>query len=253
MKAKKVRIDVLLVQKGMIESRNRAQRLVMAGEVSVNGQLVHKPAELFDMDCDVIIANKPKYVSRGGLKLEKAIKAYQDIKVNNSICADIGASTGGFTDCLLQNGANKVYAIDVGYGQIHQKLRNHPHVVVMERVNIKDITELPEEIDITTIDVSFISLRQVFPILKAWNTVKEMKVIALIKPQFEVGRRIAAAGKGVVRNEKHRKKAIQNIQHVASTMGFQIHDTCESPIKGPKGNIEYLLYLSYNPLLNNEG
>ena len=253
MKVKKERIDRIMVSQGISESRNIAQRLVMAGEVSIDGQLVHKPSDLFPEDCVINIANQPKFVSRGGLKLEKALSVFNEINVDGKICADVGASTGGFTDCLLQNGARKVYAIDVGYGQLHQSLRGRDDVVLMERVNVKNVDKLPEEIDLVTIDVSFISLSRVFPVIKDWNHEKWMDVIALIKPQFEVGKKIAAAGKGVIHHEKDRQKAIDAVIDSAEKTGFVNHRISESPIQGPKGNIEYLLHLSYNPKVKEDG
>ena len=253
MSKKKQRIDILLADRGITESRNIAQRLVMAGEVFVDGQLVHKPSEQFAENCQITLAAQPRYVSRGGLKLEKAFADFNDIEIENKICADVGASTGGFTDCLLKKGARKVYAIDVGYGQLHQSLRGHDDVVVMERINIKKVATLPDEIDIVTIDVSFISLDRVFPIIKNWNKEKEMTVIALIKPQFEVGKKIAAEGKGVIRKQKNRQQAIDAVRTQAIGLGYKIHNMTESPIQGPKGNIEYLLHLSYNPKITKEG
>ncbi len=253
MKVKKERIDRIMMAQGICESRNIAQRLVMAGEVSVDGQLVHKPSDLFPPDCAITIANQPKYVSRGGLKLEKALSEFNKIEVRGTVCVDIGASTGGFTDCLLQNGAGLVYAIDVGYGQLHQSIRERADVIVMERVNIKNVDKLPQEIDLVTIDVSFISLTRVFPIIKHWNQEKLMHVIALIKPQFEVGKKVAAVGKGVIHHEKDRQKAINAVKDFAGKTGFNQHGVIESPIQGPKGNIEYLLHLSYNPKVLDDG
>jgi len=245
---KKQRIDILLANSGLAESRNKAQRLVMAGEVKVDGQLVHKPSELFDFSCNIVIKSKPKYVSRGGLKLEKAITEFKINDIAGKICADIGASTGGFTDCLLQNGAEKVYAVDVGYGQLHQSLRKNSRVIKMERVNVKDVKEFPEPIDLVTIDVSFISLKRIFPIVKNWYEQKRIRVIALIKPQFEVGRKIAAKGKGVIRSDKDRQKAVKDILSKARDEGFNVLGMVESPIKGPKGNVEFLVYLAFDPL-----
>jgi len=236
-----------MVTHGLADSRNIAQRLVMAGEVSIEGQLVHKPSEAFPQNSHITIANQPKYVSRGGLKLEKALVTFKEVIVEGAICADVGASTGGFTDCLLQQGAKQVYAIDVGYGQLHQSIRNHSDVVVMERTNVKDVDALPTDIDLVTIDVSFISLRRVLPIVAGWNHKRLLQVIALIKPQFEVGRKIAAAGKGVIRNEKDRLNAINAAIEAAQKSGFDSQGYTESPIKGPKGNVEYLLHLTYNP------
>jgi len=245
--AKKERIDKLMVYQGLSESRNLAQRLIMAGEVFVDGQLVYKPSDSFPFNARITIASQPQYVSRGGIKLEKAFSEFKDIPVKGSVCADVGASTGGFTDCLLQNGALKVYAIDVGYGQLHQSMRDNNAVIVMERTNVKSLVLLPEPIDIVTIDVSFISLGRVFPVIKKWNQEKLMYVIALVKPQFEVGRKIAAVGKGVIRLEKDRQRALDSVIEMAGVEGYQIHGYTESPIQGPKGNVEYLLHLTYNP------
>ncbi len=245
---KKQRIDILLANSGQVESRNKAQRLVMAGEVRVDGQLVHKSSELFDPSCQIAIKCKPKYVSRGGLKLEKAIAEFNINDIEGKICADVGASTGGFTDCLLQNGAEKVYAVDVGYGQLHQSLRKNPKVIEMERVNVKDIKDFPEPIDMVTIDVSFISLKRIFPIVKNWRKQNKIRVIALIKPQFEVGRKIAAKGKGVIRSDMDRQKVVKDIISTVRDEGFNVLGVTESPIKGPKGNVEFLLYLIFDPL-----
>jgi 23S rRNA (cytidine1920-2'-O)/16S rRNA (cytidine1409-2'-O)-methyltransferase len=247
---KKQRIDILIANSGLVESRNKARRLVMAGEVRVDGQLVHKSSDLFDPSCHIAIKSKPKYVSRGGLKLEKAITEFNINDIEGKICADIGASTGGFTDCLLQKGAEKVYAVDVGYGQLHQSLRKNPKVIGMERVNVKDVKDFPEPIDLVTIDVSFISLKRVFPIVKNWCKQKKTRVIALIKPQFEVGRKIAAKGKGVIRSDKDRQKVIKDVISTARDEGFVLLGVTESPIKGPKGNVEFLAYLIFDPLKN---
>jgi len=236
------------LSKAEIKSRNKAQRLVMAGEVRADGQLVHKPSELFDSSCHIEIKSKPKYVSRGGLKLEKAITEFNINDIEGKICADIGASTGGFTDCLLQNGAVKVYAVDVGYGQLHQSLRKNPKVVLMERVNVKDVKDFPEPIGLVTIDVSFISLKRIFPIVKNWGKRNILRVIALIKPQFEVGRKIAAKGKGVIRSDKDRQKVVKDILSTVEDEGFKVVGVVESPIKGPKGNVEFLTYLVFDPL-----
>jgi 23S rRNA (cytidine1920-2'-O)/16S rRNA (cytidine1409-2'-O)-methyltransferase len=245
---KKQRIDILLVNSGLVESRNKAQRLVMAGEVEVEGQLVHKPSELFELTCRITLRSKPKYVSRGGLKLEKAINEFQIDDIEGKICVDIGASTGGFSDCLLQNGAKKVYSIDVGFGQLHQLLRDDPRVVEMERVNVKDVEKFPDPIDLVTIDVSFISLKRILPLIKIWADQKIIRVIALIKPQFEVGRKIAAKGKGVVRDTKEREKVVNEILNFAKDEGFETLSVTESPITGPKGNVEFLAHLLFDPV-----
>ena len=253
MNVKRERIDKLIVEHGFAESRSIAQRLVMAGEISVDGQLVHKSSDLYPEDCKITLAQGPKYVSRGGLKLEKALDSFTSVQVNGKTCVDIGASTGGFTDCLLQNGAVKVYAIDVGYGQLHQSLRTDARVVVMERTNIKDISGFGEDVGLVVVDVSFISLKRVLPVVIAWNKAVPLEMIALIKPQFEIGKKIAAAGKGVIRNEKDRQTAIDSVRAYALSLGMQIHGITESPIQGPKGNIEYLLHLSYNPDVKGKG
>jgi len=246
---KKQRIDILITNSGLADSRNKAQRLVMAGEVRVEGQLVHKSSELFVPSCHIVIKNKPKHVSRGGLKLEKAITEFEIYDIGGKICADIGASTGGFTDCLLQNGAEKVYAVDVGFGQLHYSLRKNPKVIVMERVNVKDVKDFPEPVELVTIDVSFISLKRIIPIVKYWcKAEKTMQVIALIKPQFEVGRKIAAKGKGVIRSDKDRQKVVKEIITSAQDEGFKVLGVTESPIKGPKGNVEFLIYFIFDPL-----
>ena len=245
---KKQRIDILMANFGLAESRNKAQRLVMAGEVKVDGQLVHKSSESFDSSCHITIKSKPKYVSRGGIKLEKAITEFNIDDIAGSICVDIGASTGGFTDCLLQNGAEKVYAVDVGYGQLHQSLRKNPRVVEMERVNVKDVKGFPEPVELVTIDVSFISLKRIFPIVYNWSKQKKIRVIALIKPQFEVGRKIAAKGRGVIRSDKDRQEVVKDILSTARDEGFKVLGVVESPIKGPKGNVEFLTYLVFDPL-----
>ena len=249
---KKQRIDILLFSSGLVESRNKAQRLVMAGEVEVEGQLVHKPSELFEPTCRITLRSKPKYVSRGGLKLEKAINEFHIDDIEDKICVDIGASTGGFTDCLLQHGAIKVYSIDVGFGQLHQSLRDDPRVVEMERVNVKDVGKIPDPVDLVTIDVSFISVKRILPIIKIWANKKIIRVIALIKPQFEVGRIIAAKGKGVVRDKKERDKVVNEILNFAKDEGFDVLAVTESPITGPKGNVEFLAHLLFDPVKKNE-
>ena len=246
---KKQRIDILLVNSGLAESRNKAQRLVMAGEVKVDGQLVYKSSDTFDPSRLITIKNKSKYVSRGGIKLEKAINEFKINNIRGKTCVDIGASTGGFTDCLLQNGAEKVYAVDVGFGQLHQSLKKNPRVIEMERMNVKEVKYFPELIDFVTIDVSFISLKRIFPVVKNWCKQGQIKIIALIKPQFEVGRKIAAKAKGVIRNDKDRNEAVKDVLSSACEEGFEVLGIVESPIKGQKGNIEFLCYLVFNSLI----
>lgn len=241
---KKERLDVLLVNRGMFESRAKAQAAVMAGQVLVNEQKIDKPGTPVAPEVTIrLLGNKLPYVSRGGLKLEKALQIFP-ISVEGKVVADIGASTGGFTDCALQNGATKVYAIDVGYGQLAWKLRNDERVVNMERTNVRylEADSLPEQVDAATIDVAFISLDKILPavhkILKP-----EGFVVALIKPQFEAGKENVGK-KGVVRDAAVHEQVINNVIGFAKSEGFGIAGLDFSPIKGPEGNIEYLLHLT---------
>lgn len=252
----KERLDLLLVEKGLFETREKAQRSIMAGEIFVDGFRVDKCGEKVKTSAEIIFKGEEMpYVSRGGYKLEKAIKAF-NIDLNNKICMDIGASTGGFTDCMLQNGATKVYSIDVGYGQFAWKLRVDPRVVCMERTNIRYVTQeqLGELCDFASIDVSFISLTKVLP--AALNLLKdEANIVALIKPQFEAGRD-KVGKKGVVREKSTHIEVITNIVTFAEKEGVNVINIEYSPIKGPEGNIEYLIYLSkkspFDGYYNNE-
>ncbi len=239
---KKQRIDILLVARGLAESRNRAQRLVMAGEVRVDGEMIHKSSTQVSVDADITVLQRPKYVSRGGKKLEAALESFQ-VTVKEKICADVGASTGGFTDCLLQSGAARVYAIDVGYGVMHWKLRNHPQVVVMERTNARYVESLPESVQLVTIDASFISLSLLLPAVKGWFTGGAGQVIALIKPQFEAGRKAAAVHAGVILDEAVHESVLEKTLMDAQGLGFTPVDLIPSPIRGPKGNVEFLVNL----------
>ncbi len=241
---KKERLDALLTARGLFESRAKAQAAIMAGQILVNEQKIDKPGTQVTEDAKIrILGDKLPFVSRGGLKLAKALKIFP-ISVEGKVVADIGASTGGFTDCALQNGAAKVYAIDVGYGQLAWKLRNDERVVNMERTNVRYLEkeQLAEMVDAATIDVAFISLDKVLPavhkILKANGF-----VIALIKPQFEAGKENVGK-KGVVRDPKVHEAVINNVISFAKNEGFGIAGLEFSPIKGPEGNIEYLLYLT---------
>ena len=238
----KQRIDLLLVERGLAESRNRAQRLVMAGEVRVDGEMVHKSSTQVPKDAKIEVMQRPKYVSRGGKKLAAAMEAF-GVDAADKICADVGASTGGFTDCLLQNGAKKVYAIDVGYGILHWKLRNDPRVVVMERTNARYLDELPEPVSLVTIDASFISLALLLPAVKTWFNGEKGQVIALIKPQFEAGRKAAAKHAGVIIDKAVHEKVIKETLSNALALGFTPVGLIPSPIKGPKGNVEFLVDL----------
>lgn len=238
----KIRLDKLLFDKGLAESREKAKALILEGSVRVSGIVVDKAGTLVGQDDAVEVANKMPYVSRGGLKLEHAIKEFR-IDLKNKIAMDVGASTGGFTDCLLQYGAKKVYAIDVGYGQFSYALRKDDRIELFERKNIRhfDRDLIPDEINVATIDVSFISVLKVLPrVLEFLSPGGE--VIALIKPQFEVGRRDVGKG-GVVRDEQKRLTAVEMIKAESEKMGFGFKGVIHSPIKGPKGNVEYLMYL----------
>ena len=239
----KKRIDVLLVDFGYFASREQARRTIMAGNVFVNNQRVDKPGTAVKIDSEILVKGKQiPYVSRGGLKLEKAVNNF-DLVLKDKVCMDIGASTGGFTDCMLQNGAVKVYSIDVGYGQLAWKLREDERVVCMERQNIRHLDEslLDPRPDFASIDVSFISLKNVLP--KAWASLKMGgRIVALIKPQFEAGRE-KVGKKGVVREPSTHIEVIGGVSKIAVKEGFKILDLDYSPIKGPEGNIEYLIYL----------
>ena len=242
--SEKKRLDVLLTERGLQESRQRAQAVIMSGEVFVNGQRVDKPGTAVAEDAQIEVRGGTlAYVSRGGLKLEKAMAAFP-IDLNGAVCADIGASTGGFTDCMLQNGAEKVYAVDVGYGQLAWKLRTDERVINMERTNIRTVTPemIGEPLDFASIDVAFISLTKVLPV--AYSLLKETgEVVALIKPQFEAGRE-KVGKKGVVRDPAVHAEVIRTVTDFARSLGFCPLALTYSPVKGPEGNIEYLIYLS---------
>ena len=240
----KKRLDAVLVEQGFFDTRSKAQAAIMAGQILVNDLKVDKPGTQVTDEVKIkIIGNKLPYVSRGGLKLEKALKVFP-ISLQDKTVADIGASTGGFTDCSLQNGARKVYAIDVGYGQLAWSLRNDERVVNMERTNVRYLDEasLPERIQIATIDVAFISLDKVLPAVKKLLS-DDGCVIALVKPQFEAGRE-KVGKKGVVRDPKVHEEVIEKVIKMARDEKFGIGGLDYSPIKGPEGNIEYLLYLT---------
>lgn len=239
----KKRVDILLVDRGLAESRSQAQRLCMAGDVLANGQVVYKPGTEVLMDTELILKQKPPFVSRGGEKLEAALKAFGLIDLRDKVCVDIGASTGGFVDCLLQHHAARIYAVDVGYGQLHEKLRQDTRVVNMERTNARTIEGFPEAIDLVTIDASFISLTILLPVVKSWHMHGMLQVVALVKPQFEVGREIAARGRGVVKDENIREQVVKEILEFAETEGYTTLGVIDSPLLGPKGNKEFLIYL----------
>jgi 23S rRNA (cytidine1920-2'-O)/16S rRNA (cytidine1409-2'-O)-methyltransferase len=238
---KKIRLDVLIHEKGLAESRSLAQRLVMAGEVRVDGQVALKPSVLVEPSARIEVVQGPPYVSRGGEKLIAALQAFP-VQVRGKICADVGASTGGFTDCLLQNGAARVYSIDVGEGILHWKLRQDPRVVVMEKTNARQMASLPEEVNLVTIDASFISLKILLPVVKGWLK-SPAEVIALIKPQFEAGRAEAARGDGVIRDPAIHQRVVEDILAFAQESGFEVIGCIPSPLIGPKGNVEFLVAL----------
>lgn len=239
----KKRIDLLLVDMGYFQSREQSRRHIMAGNVFVDNQKVDKAGTAVRIDAEIVVKGKQiPYVSRGGLKLEKAIGSF-DINLDGKVCMDIGASTGGFTDCMLQNGARKVYSVDVGYGQLAWKLRQDERVVCMERQNIRHLEaeKLDEKPEFVSIDVSFISLRLVLP--KAYELMADSgNIVALIKPQFEAGRE-KVGKKGVVREKSTHIEVIKYVSNIAISDGFKILGLDFSPIKGPEGNIEYLIYL----------
>ncbi len=244
MSGKKERLDILLVEKGIFTSRERAKTSIMAGKIFVDGQRVDKAGEKVNVDAEIIFKGQEiPYVSRGGLKLEKAMKEF-GISLNEKTCMDIGASTGGFTDCMLQNGAKKVFSVDVGYGQFAWKLRTDPRVVCMERTNIRYVTpeDIGEPIDFASIDVSFISLKKIMPATKNLLSDKG-EVVALIKPQFEAGKE-KVGKKGVVRDINVHKEVVQSIVDYLYSEDLNVLALSYSPIKGPEGNIEYLVYFT---------
>ena len=244
MSVKKERIDILLVEKGIITSRERAKTNIMAGKIFVDGHRVDKVGEKVSVEAEIIFKGEDiPYVSRGGLKLEKAMKSF-DITLENKVCMDIGASTGGFTDCMLQNNASKVFAVDVGYGQFAWKLRTDERVVCMERTNIRYVTkeQIGEQLDFASIDVSFISLKTIMP--ATVNLLKDNgEVVALIKPQFEAGRD-KVGKKGVVRDINVHKEVVTKIVDYLISKDLNVLGLSYSPIKGPEGNREYLVYFT---------
>jgi 23S rRNA (cytidine1920-2'-O)/16S rRNA (cytidine1409-2'-O)-methyltransferase len=257
----KVRLDMLLVERGLAESRAKAQALIMAGQVRVAGQVALKPATAIPADSPLTVDSGPRFVSRGGEKLDAALDAFA-IDVTGWTCADVGASTGGFTDCLLQRRAAKVYAIDVGKGILHWKLRNDPRVIVMEETNARYVESLPEPVSLVTIDASFISLKILLLVIKGWfpsppraersgsgdeagrGLRGEQEIIALIKPQFEAGKKDVARGDGVIRDPEIHRQVLLDVLSFALKEGFQIRGLIKSPLLGPKGNAEFLAWLN---------
>lgn len=247
---KKERLDVLLVEQGYFPSREKAKAAIMAGEILVDGQISDKAGTKIDPETEITVHTDPcPYVSRGGYKLEKAIQTF-GLNLSGDICVDIGASTGGFTDCMLQNGAKKVYSIDVGYGQLDWKLRTDPRVVNIERCNIRyfDPNTIKEPVDLISIDVSFISLKLVLPVAKKLLS-DSGGILCLIKPQFEAGREEVSKGKGIIRDPAVQEEAIRMVMGVVDDLALISEGLTWSPVKGAKGNIEFLLYIGKNPKL----
>lgn len=241
-KIQKERLDVLITNRVLAESRERAKAYIMAGVVYVDGQKEDKPGLKVPVTAQIEVRQKMKYVSRGGYKLEKAMEVFP-LTLTDKVCMDVGASTGGFTDCMLQNGASKVYAIDVGYGQLAWSLRQDERVICMEKTNMRYVTheEIPEVIAFSSIDVAFISLTKILQSVYDL-TQEEGEVVALIKPQFEAGRD-QVEKHGVVKNPKIHEQVIHQVWDYATSIGFGVQGLDFSPIKGPEGNIEYLIYL----------
>lgn len=239
----KIRLDLRLAELGLAESRSAAQKMIMAGNVRVNNQVVLKVSESVSVSDVVTIDSSPPFVSRGGEKLAAALAAFSLEELSGRVCVDVGASTGGFTDCLLQHNAKKVYAIDVGYGILHWKLRQDPRVMVMERTNARFVEGFPEPVDMVTIDASFISLKTLLPVVKKWEKRREVDVIALIKPQFEAGRKDAAKGEGVIRDPLIHKRILLEVLAFSRETGFRVEGLIKSPLTGPKGNVEFLVHL----------
>ncbi len=242
--ADKQRLDRLLVDRQLAGTRSKAAAMIMAGEIKVNDRLVDKPGAMIQTDADVAVKVKPRYVGRGGLKLEAALAGF-DVDPAGKVCADVGASTGGFTDCLLQRGAARVYAIDVGSGIIDYRLRIDERVILLENTNARHLGVLPETPALVVIDVSFISLRLILPAVKRWID-EGVDVVALVKPQFEAGKADVGKG-GIVRNRAVHRRVLTTVSDSATTLGFLPIAVMRSPVTGAKGNEEYLLWLQLSP------
>ena len=251
----KVRLDLLLVERHLAESRSKAQALVMAGQVRVNGQVELKASAAVSEEARLDLDAGPRFVSRGGEKLEAALNAFL-LDVKERICADVGSSTGGFVDCLLQHGAAKIYAIDVGKGLLHWKLRTDPRLVVMEVTNARHVERLPEAVSLVTMDASFISLKILLPVVKGWfapDSIIESHekngkkpagdVVALVKPQFEAGRKETAHGRGVIRDPQIHEAVLLDVLTFSQGLGYSLRGLIRSPLLGPKGNTEFLAWL----------
>jgi 23S rRNA (cytidine1920-2'-O)/16S rRNA (cytidine1409-2'-O)-methyltransferase len=238
--ADKIRLDLLLAQRNLAPSREAARRMIMAGEVRVAGEVHDKPGMRVAPDVKLEVRQMPRFVSRGGDKLAAALAAFA-VPVAGRVCADVGASTGGFTDCLLQHGAARVYALDVGYGQLDYRLRADPRVVVMERTNARYVEALAERVSLVVVDASFISLRYLLPVVRGWLA-ESANLITLVKPQFEAGK--AQVGKGgVVRDPATHQRVLEDVLASAQTDGYTVRGLIPSPLKGPAGNIEFLAWL----------
>ena len=269
----KIRLDQRLVQLGLTPSREQARRLIMAGEVLVNGQLTDRPAANVADEAVIELKAKPRFVSRGGEKLDAALTHF-GVEVTGCVCADVGASTGGFTDCLLQRGAAKVYAIDVGHGVLDYRLRTDPRVVVMEDTNARFVPQLPEPVSFASVDASFISLKLLLPVIRNWlvsplsrprdETMnltapgarlgeggRGGEAICLIKPQFEAGRREVSKGSGVIRNPIVHRRVLADVLRAAEAEGYTVRGLIRSPLLGPKGNAEFLAWLAVEPPVTN--
>ncbi|PKN92761.1 MAG: TlyA family rRNA (cytidine-2'-O)-methyltransferase [Chloroflexi bacterium HGW-Chloroflexi-6] len=254
----KIRLDLLLMERGLAESRAKAQAIIMAGQVRVNGQLVDKASASFLPDVQVDVDSGPRFVSRGGEKLLGALETFA-VDPGGLFCVDVGASTGGFSDCLLQHGAAKIYTIDVGKGILHWKIRSDPRVIVMEETNARFVESLPEPVQLVVCDASFISLKTLLPVMKKWLTPEkslrplsqkmgdaEGELITLIKPQFEAGRKESAKHKGVIRDPEIHARILLDILQFALDNGYGVRGLAKSSLLGPKGNVEFLAWLDLN-------
>lgn len=238
----KQRLDILLHERGLAPSREKARAMIMAGEVMVSGQVIDKPGTRVDVALELTVAGKPRFVSRGGDKLAGALEDF-GLDIAGRVCADVGASTGGFTDCLLQSGAAKVYSLDVGYGQIAYTLRQDSRVVVIERTNARYVERLAEPVNLVVLDASFISLRLLLPVVKGWLTA-QADIIPLIKPQFEAGKGEVGKG-GVVRDSRTHARVLHEVLAFAQEQGFALRGLTTSRLKGPAGNTEFLAWLGW--------
>ncbi len=238
-KGERERLDQLLVQRGLAESRSQAQRLIMAGQVRLDGEVMLRPSKEVPATAAIAVDAGPRFVSRGGEKIEAALETF-GLSVQGKVCADVGASTGGFTDCLLQRGARRVYAIDVGRGILHWKLRNDPRVVLLEGTNARHLERLPEPIDLVSIDAAFISLALLLPPAAGWLA-PGGDVVALVKPQFEAGREAVGRG-GVVRDSRIHREVLERVATEAAHAGLGPQAILRSPLLGPRGNVEFLLW-----------